>query len=119
MKKKHVRKFTEITHQKVDLELKLPKNMSLTVTNKSTSQVMLEKYLCYFHPSFGEEFHFVRILFYNWVETNAYKSYFNEIFCSRWMRSTSTSLGKQVVGPPIAVFRVVSLRLKFNNMRLR
>lgn len=28
-------------------------------------------------------------------------------------------LGKQLVGPPIAVFRVVSLRLKFNNMSLR
>ena len=86
---------------------------------KAPPRWCLKKYLCYFHPSFGEEFHFVRILFYNWVETNAYKSYFNEIFCSRWMRSTPTSLGKQVVGPPIAVFRVVSLRLKFNNMRLR
>ena len=92
---------------------------ALLLQMKAPPRWCLKKYLCYFHPSFGEEFHFVRILFYNWVETNAYKSYFNEIFCSRWMRSTSTSLGKQVVGPPIAVFRVVSLRLKFNNMRLR
>lgn len=35
------------------------------------------------------------------------------------MTSTPILLGKQLVGLPIAVFRVVSLRLKFNNMSLR